>query len=65
MSISTSKFASLFRKSATYDAIRNAKNLGFAQDIAEGLVAEYVRQNATADDLEEVTLQELVQEVLA
>ena len=63
--MTNTKFASLFRKSATYAAIRNAKNYGFAQDIAEGLIVEFCKQHATADDLEEVTLQELVEEALA
>ena len=63
--MSNSNFAKLFRNSNTFLAIQNAKSFGFAESIAEGLVAEYARQNMTADDLEETTLQELLSEALA
>ena len=59
------KATQLFRNSNTFLAIQNAKSYGFAQDIAEGLVVEFVKQNLSNDDLEETTLQDLLTEALA
>ena len=62
---SNSKIAKLFRTSDTYLAIQNAKSFGFAEDIAEGLIAEFCKHHATADDFSENTLQDLLTEALA